>query len=102
MGLFALPFRILPHRTITHSIWIPCVLIVVFAIYPHWATLTACVAYISHIIADMLTPRGVPLLYPIIRNSWGLGLIRTGSLIERFLAVGMVMAIAIYIWEMVL
>ena len=88
------------HRALTHTLlaW----LIVTF-----WAGLyfrgngfavAVSIGYLSHLIADMLTPQGVPLLWPVYRKRVRLlpaaFAIRTGSAIETLavIAVG-VMAI---------
>ena len=99
--IVGLPFRLAPHRTITHAIWIPLALVAVALTYPHWATITIAGAYVSHILADMITPRGVPLLYPVSRRAWGLGLVRTGGKLEQLLGLVMILALVIY-WERVL
>ncbi len=88
------------HRTITHS------LLGVFLVYkgltwllprilnsayidPHIVFISIMVGYIAHLIADMLTKDGVPLLFPF---KWYFGIpplaflrIRTGSFVENFL-----------------
>src|SRR3990172_3512038 len=56
------------------------------------------VGYLSHLIADMLTPQGVPLLWPVYRKRVRLlptaFAIRTGSAIETLIVVAVgVMAI---------
>lgn len=93
LGLLALPFRLIPHRTVTHAIWIPLILGGLFLANPYWLTATIATAYTSHILADMITPRGVPLLYPLSRRAWGLGLIRTGGWLERVLALALLLGI---------
>lgn len=97
-GILGFPFRITPHRTLTHAIWIPLALGAIALAYPHWITLTIASAYLSHIIGDMITPRGVPLFYPLSRRAYGLGLVRTGGLLERLLALVMILGLFIY-WE---
>lgn len=93
LGIFALPFRLIPHRTTTHAIWIPLLLGGLYFTYPYWLTATVAIAYTSHILADMITPRGVPLFYPLSRRAWGLGLIRTGGILERVLALVLLLGI---------
>lgn len=57
------------HRTITHSLVfvITCYLIFIFFIGKDYAILFTS-AVISHLILDMVTVQGVPLLYPFYRN----------------------------------
>lgn len=42
------------------------------------------IGYISHILADMLNPAGIPLLWPI-RKRFRIPLIRTGGLAEKMM-----------------
>lgn len=71
------------HRTATHSFL--AVLVVNYfskLIYPAgWLFITA--GYFSHILADMLNPSGVQLFFPF-GSKIGIPLIKTGSIIERF------------------
>ena len=46
------------------------------------------VGYLSHLAADMLTPQGLRLAWPM-RRTWGVPLCRSGSLAE-VLVVGLV------------
>jgi inner membrane protein len=100
VGLLGLPFRLFGHRTITHALWIPLIMGVTMVIYPHWMLFVICGAYTSHIIADMVTMRGVPLFYPLSRRSWGLPLIRTGGFLEWIVSLGVAVGILLYLWEM--
>jgi len=62
------------HRTITHSLLIYfslgglCYLIESIVSTDHTYTLIYFLAYISHLIFDMMTVMGVPLLYPFKKN----------------------------------
>ena len=51
------------------------------------------VGYLSHLAADMLTPRGLRLAWPL-RGSWGLPLCRTGSPMETTIVIALVGGIA--------
>lgn len=99
--ILGIPFRLAPHRTLTHAIWIPLLLGVLALSYPHWITITILGAYVSHIISDMITPRGVPLFYPLSRRAVGLPLIRTGGRLEQLLGLVIILALVIY-WERML
>jgi inner membrane protein len=101
VGLLGLPFRLFGHRTITHTVWIPLIMGAVLAIYPHWALIVALGGYVSHILADMVTKRGVPLLYPLSGRSFGLPLIRTGGIGEWVIAMMVSLSIVVMFWEMV-
>ncbi len=70
----------LGHRGVTHSA-LAVVAIVLLLVHfgQHRAAVSAlAVGYLSHLAADMLTPRGLRLAWPL-RCSWGVPLCRTGS-----------------------
>lgn len=67
-------YRKYGHRTITHSILFALILTLITYIFqrlqvipPHYA-LIIFFAYFGHLLLDMLTTTGVPLLYPFWRN----------------------------------
>jgi inner membrane protein len=99
-GLLGLPFRLFGHRTLTHAIWIPLIIGAVMVIYPHWALMVALGGYISHIVADMVTKRGVPLFYPLSRRAFGLALFRTGGIGEWAVSVMVSIGILAFLWSM--
>jgi inner membrane protein len=76
----------LGHRGVTHS----AIAIVGLAwLLSHagyrWSGIAALsVGWLSHLAADMLTPQGLRLLWPM-RGTWGLQLCRTGSPAESFI-----------------
>lgn len=73
------------HRGITHTAWV-CGLLVYFALrYPAPFIVAFVVGYVYHILADMLTIRGVKLFSPFINTSFGLPLFKTGSFGEHFI-----------------
>lgn len=96
LGWLALPFRLIPHRTLTHAVWIPLALVVWWVSSPQWAIAAIATAYTSHIVADGLTPRGVPLLYPLSKINFGVGIIRTGGFFERIFALIVLGGILLY------
>ena len=51
------------------------------------------VGYLSHLAADMLTPRGLRLAWPL-RKTWGLPLCRTGSPTEGVIVAVLVCGVA--------
>lgn len=64
------------HRTITHSL-----LALAIALYANpWFG----VGYATHLFLDALNPSRVPMLYPY-EKKFGIGLIRTGSVVEKLL-----------------
>jgi inner membrane protein len=85
----------LGHRGITHS---AVAVVGLFALLIHaggrqGAISAFAVGYLSHLAADMLTPRGLRLAWPL-RRTWGLKLCRTGSAAETIIVVLLVAAIA--------
>ena len=61
----------IPHRTITHAIWIPLIaLIVAFKVYPtntfiFPAIFGASIGYFSHLLADAFSKAGIAWFWPI-------------------------------------
>lgn len=51
-----------------------------------------CIGYLSHLVGDMLTPSGVPLLWPVKKN-YSIGLFRTGSPVETVVVTALTMAL---------
>jgi len=71
---------ILGHRGITHSLVAVAVLVVSLleSDYHQAQIWPLAIGYASHLMADMLTPRGLRLAWPMRRN-WSIPLCRTGS-----------------------
>lgn len=92
----------LSHRGLTHTL---AALVGVAAAALHLAppllALAAILGYASHLVADMLTPTGLPLLWPVYRRSVHLLprplRIRTASKTETICAVSLWLAI-VYIF----
>lgn len=84
-----MPFRWLGHRTWTHSLLI---LLILFTplMYLEGSVCKALLAlnlgYASHIVADWMTHRGVPLLYPLNLQFRAPMTFRTGAWIEKPIA----------------
>ncbi len=70
----------LGHRGITHSLIAVAGLLALLSRAGFRRSLVAalCVGYLSHLAADMLTPRGLRLAWPL-RRTWTLPVCRTGS-----------------------
>lgn len=82
---------LLGHRGLTHSALAVVACAMVLAIMgTGWLAAPVVVGYLSHLLADGLTPSGVPLMWPSKRR-FTLNLCRTGSLTE----IAIVAAIAI-------
>jgi inner membrane protein len=74
---------VLGHRGVTHSAVAVAGLAVLLmhAGIRHAAVCALAVGYLSHLAADMLTPQGLRLAWPM-RGTWGIPLCRTGSATE--------------------
>jgi inner membrane protein len=71
---------VLGHRGITHSLVAVAALVALLSHAGVRRSIVAalCVGYLSHLAADMLTPRGLRLAWPL-RRTWTLPVCRTGS-----------------------
>ena len=85
----------LGHRGLTHSAVavIGLVALLLDAGYRQGTVSALTVGYLSHLAADMLTPRGLRLAWPF-RKSWGLPLCRTGSPMETIIVIAVVGGVA--------
>ena len=72
--------RLLGHRGVTHSALAVAALIALLMRHGYSRDITAALAvgYLSHLAADLLTPRGLRLAWPF-RRTWGLPLCSAGS-----------------------
>src|SRR3954453_671044 len=89
---------VLGHRGVTHSA-IALVGLVVLLLHTgnrSGGVSALAVGYLSHLAADMLTPRGLRLAWPL-RKTWGLPLCRTGSPMESAIVFVLVCGIAWYL-----
>jgi len=77
-GLFLLLASVLPHRTFTHSLL--ALGVITWTSYLLDTELSPAVfaGYLSHLVADSMTPNGVPWLWPYQR-CFRIAQIRTGS-----------------------
>lgn len=84
------------HRGLTHSlIALAAVYVGSFLFFPSFIAWALVGGYASHIAADMITNRGVMLLYPLPYRL-GLGLMSTGSFREsmfRLMVMGLILLI---------
>ncbi|MDR3505103.1 MAG: metal-dependent hydrolase [Acidocella sp.] len=80
----------LGHRGLTHSAIavVGLVALLLHAGYRQGTVSALTVGYLSHLAADMLTPRGLRLAWPL-RTCWGLPLCRTGSPMETTLVIAL-------------
>lgn len=93
------------HRGPTHSIGFVLALLALLAAagLSQWIIAAAAAGLISHILADMLTVKGVPVLIPLSRRSWRLApymvLNMTGWILESVATVGALAAIGFILWK---
>jgi inner membrane protein len=85
----------LGHRGVTHSALAVAALIGLLSRAGYrWAGVSAlAVGYLSHLGADMLTPQGLRLLWPL-RGNWGVPLCRTGSPAEPIIVLVLICGLA--------
>lgn len=78
------------HRKITHSILGALILtfgIVAFSNWlhiPSWIGGAVIVGWVSHVLADMTTKVGCPLLWPVHKKNYGLHFVVTNGNLERY------------------
>jgi len=88
---------VVKHRGIMHTLIIPILTIVatIFITDRYFLILTYgfLAGYVSHILADCLTTRGCPILFPFSRTNIRFNNIRTGSHAEKVHTIVLVVAI---------
>jgi inner membrane protein len=92
--LFSLVFE---HRGIFHSLLVPLILAAAAYAYPPQSASLAGVSigWALHLLADALTLRGIPALWPFSKNKMGIPLMVTGGLKEWILSSAL-MGICVY------
>ncbi len=84
----------LGHRGLTHSAVAVLGLVALLQAGYHPGAVSAlAIGYASHLAADMLTPQGLPLTWPL-RVAWGVPICRTGSRMESVVVVAVVCGVA--------
>lgn len=83
-----LAFGWMKHRGVTHSITALGVVGLLMALImpSHIGGLVVTVGYGTHLLADFLTPAGIPLLAPISWKRVRIGIVRTGGFLEAVIA----------------
>jgi inner membrane protein len=72
------------HRGFTHSLLCICLLYPLIYYFTSSGALFFTIGFISHLVLDMLTKRGIALFYPI-KMRVGLKLFRTGGTVDHML-----------------
>jgi inner membrane protein len=88
------------HRGFTHSILMVVVVIWLLITYranQHWPVLPLVIGYLSHIIGDMLTPSGVPLLWPI-KQKFSLNLFKADGWAEQLIYRSCWVGVGYFLW----
>lgn len=83
-------FPISKHRSISHSI---IAVIFIFIVMKYLESIyylkniavTSTIAYLSHIICDAVTKRGIPILYPFSKKFFSFGNLKVGSIFCNFI-----------------
>jgi inner membrane protein len=89
---------VLGHRGVTHSALAVVGLVVLLSRVggQRGAVSAVIVGYLSHLAADMLTPRGLRLAWPL-RKTWGVPICRTGSPVEAIIVLVLVCGIVFWL-----
>lgn len=85
------------HRKVFHNIWMLIILLAIgffIGIFDRLAAIIFSIGFLSHLIADSLTHRGIMPLWPMKRPKFN-GPLRTGKLGEYLLII--VLLVSIYI-----
>lgn len=85
----------LKHRTITHSLFLLCLSSFAVSFLSKNIAVIWFVSYLLHLLADSCTKMGVPFLYPIAKQRYGLKLIKTGGVEDMFICLVAVFIICI-------
>lgn len=93
MRVVSVPLSLLVgHRGITHSaLAVLAASALLMTMGFGWVAAPVAVGYLSHLLADGLTPSGVPLLWPSKRR-FTLNLCRTGGIVEIVLVAAIAVA----------
>jgi len=88
------------HRGIMHTLIIPiCALIATFYIRERYfliLTYGFLAGYVSHILADCMTIKGCPILFPLLRKNIKFTKIKTGSSAEQVQATILIVVIILF------
>ncbi len=96
LGIVSRPIAAaLGHRGFTHSLLaaLACLLLLHDEGASRAIAAPLVVGYLSHLVADLLTPGGLPLAWPLKRR-FSLPLCRTGSLLEPLIVAGLALGTA--------
>lgn len=73
------------HRTITHSLLLLLASAILISRFNAGIGLVWFTSYSTHLLADSCTKMGVPFLYPLKKENFGLRIIKTGEAEDMFI-----------------
>lgn len=79
------------HRGIFHTLLLPVLLLGILNFFlPIYSLyyIPLLIGYVSHLALDLLTPEGVPLLWPL-KTHFAIPLVQTGGIVERLVFIGL-------------
>ncbi|WP_052190902.1 metal-dependent hydrolase [Chitinibacter sp. ZOR0017] len=92
--------KLFGHRGITHSLLMVGLVIWFLLTHPgerEWPVLPLVIGYLSHILGDLLTPSGVPLLWPV-RKKFSLNLFKANGPMENLIFLACWAGVLYFIW----
>ncbi len=104
-----IPGLVLKHRGLTHMALVGGLYELLWARWavprahlPPWLALAAGAGYATHLLLDLPTDNGIPLLWPLVPTRVGRGLLSTGGVAERlgvFPALALLLAWCTWVWR---
>lgn len=90
------------HRGVTHTlISLAMVSAVTLYFLPVKVAFAFIAGYGSHLLADMLTHSGVPLVYPLLKYRYSFGVMKTGGIFEAIIRMICILVIARMILDLI-
>lgn len=88
------------HRGFFHWLSLPLCLIILAYLSSSTPLFWFAWGYLWHLLADLITPMGIPLLAPLNFNKYSLRLCKTGSLLEKLIFLLLLLAISYFGFDM--
>lgn len=93
---FAVILSLFRHRGFVHSVFPPIMLYFLLLSFDFYIAAAVFIGYLSHLLLDSLTVKGVRLLYPVVPFRIS-GFIKTNSFSEKILAVMLLVLLIMYL-----